>query len=225
MGNETSQPSNKLYFPGIIVTSIDYQEEPAPNRPNRVTFAEYTVGNEDKNLKGSEREEHNENLVDEATFMHNIKHIAGKDEKGKRKYEADKLSIEEAKKVFVEKYGEKCVPLFAVHGYNNEAGDVMKDCAKAQEDFDKTDPLQTAVIPVLWANAGSTTAYYKDKYDNTPEAKKEFQLMFEDVLAHANTFERKNLMCHSLGNVVLRRTAIEKLKFENIFMVAAVSDY
>jgi len=60
--------------------------------------------------------------------------------------------------------------------------------------------------------------YHVDKNENVPEAEKEFKMLLGNAM---NVFQSKNLICHSMGNQVLRRVANGSMKFDNIFMVAA----
>jgi hypothetical protein len=213
-----------ITFDGFIVTSIDYKEEPIVGRPNRITFAGYTPGNEAKMLSGKSREKHNEELKDSAAFLWKCKHIGGKDIHGERKYEADKLTIEELHKEFAKKYGEDCAPLFAIHGYCNEPGYALYNANKAQKKFNGSN---IAIIPIIWPNYKNSAGlrYFEDRGDNAPEAVKELKMLFDSTLGASSVFKRKNFFAHSLGNYVLRGLASEKLEFDNIFMVAAVSSH
>jgi hypothetical protein len=207
-------------YDGFAVTSIDYKRAPTAERPNRITFAEFTPGNESKRLSGDALKKHNEEYEDAATFLRNVKFLTGADEDGKRLFEADKLTVEEAHKAFKEKYGTNVKPLFAIHGFNNEPGYTLHACSKAQETFDE-DIQKTAIIPVIWPTYGGSTNYGIDKDDNAPEADKELSMLLKDTLVTANVFKDKNLLCHSLGNRVFRMGAVERVKFDNIFMVSA----
>jgi pimeloyl-ACP methyl ester carboxylesterase len=207
-------------YDGLVVTSIDYKSEPTEDRPNRITFTGYTPGNEAKRLSGDELKKHNEERKDAATFLWKCKHIGGADKDGKREYEADKLTNEEAHTEFVKRYGEGCKPLFSIHGFNNEPGYTFRESTKAQQKFDDG---KNAIIPVVWPNYGGP-AYDTDRSDNAPEASKELNMLVQHILGTTgNLFKNKNLICHSMGNYVLRGAANPNIKFDNIFMVAAVS--
>jgi hypothetical protein len=208
-------------YDGFAVTSIDYRKAPTPERPNRITFAEYTWGNEDKaGFSDDELKKYNEEYEDAATFLKNVKFVSGKDKNGKRLFEADKLTIEEAHKEFKVKYGDDVKPLFALHGFNNEPGVTLDVCSDAQESFDEGG-RKTAIIPVIWPCYGGFWNYGKDKRRNVPVVAKEMGMLLKDTLAIANTFKDKNLLCHSMGNRVFRMVANTKVKFDNIFLVAA----
>lgn len=138
---------------------------------------------------------------------------------GERLFEADKLTIEDAQKLFKDKYGDEVKPLFALHGFNNEPGYTLSECSKAQELFDKGG-RKTAIIPVIWPTRGGPSKYGRDKNHNAPVAAKELDMLLKDTSATANAFKDKNLICHSLGNRVFRMVADERVKFDNIFMVS-----
>jgi len=221
---EVTKLGDNYAFDGFVVTSIDYKKIGTEEHPNLVEFSESTVGNEEANLSKEDREKHNKELVDAATFLKNVKFVGGKDVDGSRIYTAESLTIEKAKEEFVKKYGENAKPFFSVFGYTNEAGYIMDTCTKTQLLFDEPDEkckVKNVVIPVIWPSNGSAIDYFGDRDDNVPEAEKEFSKLIEGTLANANEFKSKNLLCHSMGNRIFRMTANENVKFDNIFMVAA----
>mmetsp|Transcript_1088 Transcript_1088/g.1170 ORF Transcript_1088/g.1170 Transcript_1088/m.1170 type:complete len:363 (-) Transcript_1088:238-1326(-) len=218
-------------FDGLVVISIDYKKiTDDKDRPNKISFAEWTTGNEAKTKSGDKLREHNREFKDTATFVENVKYTFGKDEPGMRRFEGDLLTIEEAKAKFEAKYNKKyekeiqdgaeVVPFFAIHGYTNEAGLVMTTCRNKQKHFDKQSSkgkTMNVIIPVIWPSEGSTASYGTDKDDNAPMAAKEFGAM----VGKFNVFEKKNLLCHSLGNRIFRMAADPNIKFDNIFLAAA----
>jgi len=66
-----------------------------------------------------------------------------------------------------------------------------------------------------------------NRTDNAPEAAEELGMAFGSILKTTNKFEKKNLLCHSMGNYVLRKAAgkVQGVQFDNIIMVAAVSEF
>jgi len=196
-------------YDGFAVISIDFQNSPTGDRPNRILFDESTT---------SARDDHNENFVDEATFIHDIKYIGGEDKNGKRKFQADKLTVKEAQVKFVERYGENTKAFFYIHGNITEAGYVFQSTKKVQGEFAKN-----KIVPVIWPSELGNTAYFTNKNTYLPIAKDELNKLLSTV-DEENAFKGKNLICHSLGNYLLRKLASEendKVKFDNIFMIAA----
>jgi esterase/lipase superfamily enzyme len=116
--------------------------------------------------------------------------------------------------------------LFFLHGFNSNPTGVFNGWRKYQN----RNPNRE-VVPVLWADhQWSIFGYTPDKvYMADPAAR-----AFSDLVDIANSwaFPRRSLVCHSMGNFVLRRLAryVAKtdgvnLAFDDIFMVAAdVSD-
>lgn len=68
---------------------------------------------------------------------------------------------------------------------------------------------------------------FMKRTDNAPEAADELGMAFGSILKTTNRFEKKNLLCHSMGNYVLRKAApkLQGLQFDNIILVAAVSEF
>jgi len=214
-------------FDGFVVTSIDYKKIGTRECPNLVEFSESTVGNEEAALNEEDRKKHNQELVDAATYLKNVKFVGGKDEEGSRIFTGESLTIDKVEEEFVQKYGSKAKPFFSVFGYSGEAGYIMDTCSKSQLIFDEQTKAEgwearNIIIPVIWPSNGSVlpTEYLRDKVENIPEAEKEFSMLIEGTLANANVFKSKNLLCHSLGNRLLSKTANGSVKFDNIFMAA-----
>jgi len=221
---------NDWSFKGLIVITIDYLESPEEGRPNCIRFSGKTHGCEDANTKahehkaGVKNQNHNETLKDAATFICNCEYdsTVGQNSEGERVFKADKLTIREAKTWFVREYGKDCVPFFWVHGYDNEPLGVMTTAQIAQTTLNSSEK-KCKIVPVLWPSYGLTR--YDIDLDYAKEASKELRLIFGLGVGVANVFEKKNLMCHSMGNFILRNAADSRIKFDNIFMVAAVSLY
>lgn len=90
----TPVPQN-LSFPGMIVTSIDYDERPQTGRPKRITFSGSTPGGSGDGARIK------------AIFVKNVKNIGGDT------YEGDQMSADEALAYFTEKHA-GATPLFFI---------------------------------------------------------------------------------------------------------------
>jgi len=73
------------------------------------------------------------------------------------------------------------------------------------------------LVPVIWPSAGGVK-YSSDRV-NASGAGNAFKTLKKGI----DSFPRKSLLCHSMGNFVLRHAADATFKFDNIFMAAAVS--
>jgi len=196
-------------YGGFAVISIDFQNSPTEDRPKRILFDESTK---------SARDDHDESFIDEATFIHNIEYIDGEDVDSKREFEADKLTVKEAEAEFAKVYGEDVKALFYIHGNVTEAGYVFDTTKKSQDKF-----VKNKIVPVIWPSEPGNLDYFTNKGTYLPIAVDELNKLLSTV-DEDNAFKGKNLICHSLGNFLLRKLASEenyKVKFDNIFMVAA----
>ena len=107
--------------------------------------------------------------------------------------------------------------LLYMHGFNVPPKDVFKGCKYY------TDKYKREVIPLLWVNEKSPFTYRRDRVLHSPSAAEAFR----DKLEVAKNI-KKSLLCHSMGNYVLRlaaRTFTGPKPFEHIFMVAADVDH
>ena len=210
--DDSKEPEIKdLFYQGLVFSAYDYKFDnttTTTDRPNRILFGGYNYG-----------EQENATLQETATFLANVKKIDRED--GKLEFEADKLSITEAKHKFDELYGKDMTPLFYIHGFNNLPDYVMGQCTEANEKF-KLKNIVT--IPVIWPSFGSASSYFGDRHTLAPEGAKEMKKAVESVIAGLNVFPKKNLLSFSMGNWVLRLAANPDIKFDNIFMSAAVSE-
>jgi esterase/lipase superfamily enzyme len=104
--------------------------------------------------------------------------------------------------------------LFYTHGFNVPPRYVMNECAEYARDYNRM------VIPLIWAAEDrGVFGYGQDRLLNAPTAAEAFRDKL-DIAKHI----RKSLLCHSMGNYVLRlaaRTDAQHRPFEDIFMVAA----
>ncbi len=72
-------------------------------------------------------------------------------------------------------------------------------------------------IPVIWPAIENLRNYSTDRNNNSVGGGKAFKALAEI----AAEFNIKSIMCHSMGNRVLRFMSTPDMKFDNIFMVAA----
>lgn len=161
-----------------------------------------------------------------AVFLKNIIKVNDTDKSGKREFEATVVSAEEAKEICEIGHGSgKCTPLFSLHGFNVEPGEIL------ESDYGvfgttSTSDMSYYPVPVIWASEGNTLLYTKDQ-GNAFAAGLALQA-FVDFIPN-DIFPRKSLLLHSMGNhVVFNGACLNKapdVKFENIFMVAADVPY
>jgi hypothetical protein len=115
--------------------------------------------------------------------------------------------------------------LFYIHGFNSDPTTVFNSCQKYHAEHPRR-----IVVPVLWAdNQYGVLGYLPDKLFNVQPAAK----AFARVVNYPDAFPQRSLVCHSMGNFLLRRLArgFAELRnldegmqgpcFEDIFMVAA----
>mmetsp|Transcript_18975 Transcript_18975/g.43242 ORF Transcript_18975/g.43242 Transcript_18975/m.43242 type:complete len:325 (-) Transcript_18975:116-1090(-) len=193
-----------IKYPNIAVTSIEVDEK------------------EDNIVEFSETSDTGAAIL----FLKDIEQISGS-KKGERLFKATKVAVSDAKKIISEKLSDKAIPLFCVHGFNVEPGNVLKEyvesdlCDKFKKFGDEHYP-----IPVLWACDTRTNfpkQYTEDQRTNSKaagEAFKDFVNSIDDVI-----FPHKSLLMHSMGNHVIFNGACgagaPDVHFDNIFMVAA----
>jgi len=213
-------------YDGLMLITIDYLPSPELGK-NKIQFWENSPGVETDRSKttkyfGQKSGKHNELLTDAATFVHNCEWVSSSEGDGKRVFKADKLTMLEAKQFFIDENGSDAVPFFAVHGFNMEPGVNMLDAQKGQNRLDllvdDDDKEKIVIVPVLWP---CDNFNHKVDKANATEAGVEIHQMLDQAMATTNIFPKKNLVCHSMGNFLLRRAANERLQFDNIFMVAA----
>jgi hypothetical protein len=194
-------------FEGIALTSIDVVDSPTPECPNRVVFSASTPGRKDDTT---------------ATFIHKVKDVdsSNKDEVGL--LEAEKIlpsqvqsiingdsSDEREKSTAVEDKDSNRKVLFSVHGFMGDPRGYLLQVKGIEERFQKF-----KLIPVLWPSAGIMLGYYRDR-DLSKGAGKAFQSIVEPMGSFS-----KSILCHSMGNRVLRNFANPSFNFDNIFMAA-----
>ena len=143
-----------------MVITIDYLDSLNLGK-DQIQFSGLTEGFEtDKSettqyFNGRPAGNHNKLLTDATIFVHNIQYLPshGKNEEWKRIFTADKLTMEKAKQMFYEGKDKDDVPLFFVHGFDNEPVGVLNGVRKAKKSFDAKDSRKRCqIIPVLWPN-------------------------------------------------------------------------
>jgi hypothetical protein len=189
-----------IEYDGLIVTTIITKAKAGSS--NEVTFNEYD-GN-----------------GGEAVFLHKIREISDPQQvkTGKREFSATKLSIDDAKKI-IDSSSTTSFPLFIVHGFNVEPSRSLEyDYSNFRKDI-------YYHIPVIWASEGNNLAYYGDQGKNSINAGNAMKAFVEFI--PNDTFSRKSLLMHSMGNHAVFNgacaTGTPDVTFDNIFMVAAVS--
>lgn len=186
----------RISYDGLVLTSIDVK--PVAGTENTIQFSGSIKGRGDD---------------DTATFLENVRQVNDKDKDGARLFEAEKVSVRRAKELIDGGYGGK--PLFCVHGFNVQPGSHLKDCQKHQGGrFNKG---KFTLVPVIWPSEGGVDDYGGDREINAPGAGKAFRTLKNGI----DSFPSKSLLCHSMGNRVLKFAADAKFKFDNIYMAAA----
>lgn len=116
--------------------------------------------------------------------------------------------------------------LLCVHGFNTQPHEFFASLDKSKV-YER--PGYPTIIPVLWATSDKAfQKAYKEDHDNAPGAGK----VFRNLLDPLKDLRHKSIMCHSLGNYVLKWAAAARVadkavpfseseRFDSIFMVAA----
>ena len=195
----------RITYDGLVLTSIDVQ--PVKGTERTVTFSGSIAGRADD---------------DTATFLENVRQINDTDENGKRLFEAETVTVARAKEIINGdgddlEGGEGGKPLFCVHGFNTQPGQHLNKM-NSQATREKFNQGKFTLVPVLWPSAGGVTNYGPDRI-TAPGAGNAFKTLKKGI----DSFPSKSLLCHSMGNYILRHAADEKFQFDNIFMAAAVS--
>jgi esterase/lipase superfamily enzyme len=109
--------------------------------------------------------------------------------------------------------------LLCVHGFRTQPADWLTACAAY-------DGGHFTVVPVVWPASDERLFWeaYDEDRDNAPSTGAAFRPLFECLEQITGP---KSLMCHSMGNFILKWSApliAPKQLFDNIFMVAADVD-
>lgn len=136
-------------------------------------------------------------------------------------FEATKVSVEEAKEIANNGFGAKTsTPLFIVHGFDVEPSSSLGYNYGNFKGDKKYYP-----VPVVWASEGNKALYFEDQNENALGAGRALNALVNFI--PNETFPRKSLLMHSMGNHAVFNGACANgtpdVQFENIFMVAAVS--
>ena len=192
----------KFKYDGLVLTSIDVTTAPIENRPNRVEFPGGVADGTDSD--------------DTAVFLKNVKEA--RRENGKLILEGDVVDIKAVEH-------ELKKPLFCIHGFNVSAVEHMASCQKALETAEDEGPEKNYFqpIPVIWPALGDSNflANYLSKRETESVGAGK---AFKTLTKYMGVFPKKSLHAHSMGNRVLRYAADAGFTFDNIFMVAAVSN-
>ena len=134
--------------------------------------------------------------------------------------------------------------LIYIHGFNNMPegeGEIFSNAEKLQRLFDNAQENLVEVVPMIWPcdnDFGILKDYWDDQYAAHASAPA-FSRVFEKFLSWRNTdfdtpdtcMKRINILSHSMGNRVLKKTLLEfkdlsflgeniPLIFRNVFMAA-----
>jgi len=196
----TSSSSAGYFYKGLALTSIDVI------KTGDTSWGGNPLVHFDGTIKGRADDK-------DATFLKNIKEV--KDATGKKVLEAEKLTVAQAKAIINQASSDgKGKPLFCIHGFNVQPRTHLKKVKAAT--VDKFNKGKFMPIPVMWPSEGGATNYWGDR-KTTPGAGNGLKSLKKAL----DSFPSKSLLAHSMGNRVLRHAADSKLKFDNIFMVAA----
>lgn len=169
---------------------------------------------------------HSDSSEDEFKFLKNVKYCPDAGALYAYRIYGELISEEEFKsevETFVESSPVFDHVLYNIHGFNvDPAGSFMGAHDFNREDSDgwKTGYL---VIPINWRNVWGAQffSYEYDRNNNAIKAGKSLGAQ----MGFFNLSVKTSLMCHSMGNYVMRLMAQEaenpEQAFENIFMVAA----
>lgn len=212
------------FYEGLIVTSIATKTD--PNDSTRVIFDEASPNGA------------------EAVFLHKINQVnASSVEEGMRAFSATKVSPQAAKEI-IDNNPKGKIPMFIVHGFTIEVSKLLGSKADQLSRFDKG--AYYYPVPVMWStdgnlNFGSFGDVVREVFDSVDGSSDKIQMYLDDQKTNAisagkamksfvdlvdnDTFPRKSMIMHSMGNhVVFNGACAEEtpdVQFDNIFMVAA----
>ncbi len=196
-------------YQGIVLTSIDVVDSPTPSSPNRVVFSASTPGRTDDTT---------------ATFIYKVKDVVDDVDDNNGLLEAIKLLPGEVQKIIDQESSDETERstwkrnkgvhrkvLFCVHGFKGDPRGYLLQIKGIEERFQKF-----KLIPVLWPSAGMQIGYFRDRALSKAAGK-----ALQSIVEPTEGFD-KSILCHSMGNRVLRNfaNAEYKHKFDNIFMAA-----
>ena len=131
------------------------------------------------------------------------------------KLEAQKITLDEAK----EQLDKEKKPLFHIHGFNELPTSFLTNMNGKKEDIDEFN-----LVPICWPSLDLSIDPRNDQYSESRTLSENAGLAFQNLKDAMEVFTRKSIMCHSMGNRVLRFAADSSFTFDNIFMVAAVRE-
>jgi len=195
----TSSSSAGYFYKGLALTSIDVI------KTGDTSWGGNPLVHFDGTIKGRADDK-------DATFLKNIKEV--KDATGKKVLEAEKLTVAQAKAIINQASSDGTgKPLFCIHGFSVQPRGHLKAIKEAT--VNRFNQGKFMPIPVMWPSGGGVK-YLGDR-KTTPGAGNGLKSLKKAL----DSFPSKSLLAHSMGNRVLRHAADSKLKFDNIFMVAA----
>jgi len=155
-----------------------------------------------EDIKGSERKKFTRRTGEESGEAFLLKNVEDK----KSHYEADVVKIEDATAVLKEALAEsgREEVLFHIHGWMVSCRKTINKCV-GMNNIELDSKKKYLVLPVLWAASWRNFQYRDERREAAPEAGKDFRVLYN---AMANVLKdstvKKSLLCHSMGNYVLR---------------------
>jgi hypothetical protein len=222
----------KIKYPGLILSTVKLT-----HLPNSKTFDELEDGDEvffrdfsENGSKAAFLEDIVQTDITVFLFFFRTRTFKAKFASGKKAFD-----LARAKKGYTTtvKYdykvdGFRVSPLFCVHGFTVQPSDVFETMAKARNQFMNRTTFYP--IPVVWSTRRLTSLrrYRQDQIWSSIEAGGVLNALLNSF--SNKYFFEKSLMMHSMGNHVVLNGVLglnEKtpdVRFDNIFMVAAVSN-
>jgi len=180
-------------------------------------------------IDGTKRVRFTRNTGEENGKAYLLKNVYDK----KSHYEADVVKPEDAAAVIQEALvdsGREEV-LFFLHGWKNSCRESVNRCV-VMNNMELDSKKKFLVLPIFWAAGWNDLQYSDERRVAAPEAGKDFRELYSTMADSLNDCTVKmSLLCHSMGNFVLRIFAQGHVElngetknppvFEDIFMVAA----
>jgi len=182
-----------------------------------------------EDIEGSNRKKFTRSTGEQSGEAFLLKNVEDK----KSHYEADVVEAKEAAGVIQEALAEsgREEVLFFIHGWKNSCRKSINTCIE-MNNIELDSKKKFLVLPVFWAAGWRDFQYRDERRISAPEGGKDFRVLYNTM---ANVLKdstvKKSLVCHSMGNFVLRIFAQghddlngdtqNQPVFEDIFMVAA----
>ena len=187
-------------WPPLIVSAVAVQ--PVPGRDGIVSFSTFS------------------DFGETAHFLYDVQRTTQR-QQGQPVYYAKVASEADVERVLQEHNADNI--LLAIHGFSASPTDAMRGV----QSYNKRPDRQYLAVPVIWDTSESLATYATDRRDLAPEAGEALLGLLQDIIDDAAFVSRRlSIMCHSMGNYVLRACAQMRPDnaapvFDDIFMVAA----